>query len=120
MTIEILGTIEIVHTQQKPYWHKRKGYYVGDRWVKPKKVRKFKAIPIKQPYLFGDIKLRVDSDDFNLNEVFADESGRNYICTQVMAIPKPVSILTVLKTNLGKTFSAPKQLLKLKTINHEA
>ncbi len=109
MRIEVLGTIGIVHTEQKFYWYKRKGYYVGKRYVKAKKIRKYKTVPLKQPYLRGDIQLKV-YDDFLLRGVYVDENGKKYMCMAKYNISEPFSLLRCVTTNLGKTFSAPKTL----------
>lgn len=114
MKIDCLGTIGIVHTKQKPYWYKRKGYYVGERYVKPKKIRKYKTVSLKEPYLSGDIQLKVDAD-FILGGVYVDDNGKKYMCTQKMSIPTPISTLRIVTMNLGKTFSAPKMLTHIMT-----
>jgi len=109
MNIKVIGTISVVSTIKKPYWHKRKGYYVGERWVKPKKKIKYKTVPLKQPHLFGDIQLEVDKD-LVLNGMYVDENGKQYICMQRSLIPSPVSKLRVYNMNLGSTFSTPSKL----------
>lgn len=109
MNIECNGTIGIVHKKQKPYWYKRKGYYVGERWVKPKKIRKFKTVTIKAPYLSGDIHLKVDSD-FVIGGVYVDDNGKKYMCCSKTNIQNIQSTLRIVSTNLGKTFNVPKSL----------
>ena len=110
MKIDCLGTVGIVHTTQKPYWHKRKGYYVGERYVKPKKIRKYKTVRIKEPYLFGNIELKVDAE-FVVGGVYVDENGKKYMCCSKTNFSEPISMLRIVATNLGKTFSAPKSLM---------
>jgi len=109
MKIECLGTVGIVHTKQKPYWYKRKGFYVGKRYVKAKKIRKYKTVLIKEPYLSGNIELNVDAD-FVMGGIYVDENGKEYMCCRKMNINEMVSSLRIVSTNLGKLFSAPKTL----------
>lgn len=109
MKIDCIGVIGIVHTKQKPYWYKRKGYYVGERWVRPKKICKYKTVPVKEPYLSGDIQLKVDAD-FVLGGVYIDENAKKYMCTQKVSMPNTISTLRIVTMNLGKTFSPPKNL----------
>lgn len=110
MKINCLGTISIVYTKQKPYWYKRRGYYVGGRWVKPKKIRKHKAVLIKEPFLSGHITLEVD-EKLILGGIYADENGKKYCCTMFHHFTEPLSTLEMVTTNLGKTFSVPTKLV---------
>lgn len=119
MKIDCLGTIGIVHTKQKPYWYKRKGYYVGERYVKAKKIRKYKTVPLKEPYLSGDIQLKVDAD-FVLGGVYVDENGKKYCCVSFCNFTSPISTLKIVTTNLGKTFSAPTKLVHIMSAAFES
>jgi hypothetical protein len=109
MNIECNGTIGIVSTRNRGYWYKRKGYYIGDKWVKPKRIRKFKKVPIK-PFLSGRIELKVDAE-LILGGIYRDENGRTYVCyTKNIFFGKPTSMLKIVATNLGETFSPPKSI----------
>lgn len=112
MNIKCFGTVGIVHRKQKPYWYKRKGYYVGERWVKPKKIRKFKTVPLKEPFLSGYIKLEVN-EKLVLGGIYADENGKKYACVSFHNFTEPISELKIVTTNLGKTFAAPTQLVHI-------
>lgn len=110
MRIECKGTISIVLTESKPYWHKRKGYYRGDKWIKPKKTLKYKQVPIKNPCLGGDIELKV-YEKLVIGGWYVCDNHRLYFCHQVTSIPEAASYLRVRDTNLGKCFTIPKDLL---------
>lgn len=111
MKIECLGNIVIVDTKPKPYWYKRNAYYVGNKKVKAKKIRKFKTVKLKEPYLSGNIRLIVD-EHLTLGGVYQDNNGLKYICDIRLSIKETLqSQLRVVNTNLGKTFSCPKQLV---------
>jgi hypothetical protein len=109
MKIDCLGTVGIIHTEKKSYWYNRKVFNIGKRYVKAKKIRKYKTVLIKEPYLCGDIQLRVDAD-FILGGVYVDDNGKKYMCVQKLLMPTPISTLRRVTMNLGKTFSAPKML----------
>lgn len=113
MRIEVSGNIGIVSTKRKYFNYKRKGYWVGQRWVKPKTIRKYKDVPIKEPYLSGNIELKV-YEDFVLRGVYVDESERKYFCvTKNFIRNEPTSILKIIDMNIGNTFSPPKSLTLL-------
>jgi hypothetical protein len=38
MKIDCLGTVGIIHTEKKSYWYNRKGFNIGKRYVKAKKI----------------------------------------------------------------------------------
>lgn len=103
MKIDCLGTVGIVHTKKKPYWYKRKGFRV---------VRKYKTVPLKEPYLSGYIQLEVD-EKLILGGIYADENGKKYACVSFHNFTAPLSMLKIVTTNLGKTFSAPKNLVHI-------
>lgn len=109
MNINCIGTVGIINTEQKFYWYKRKGYYIGDKYVKPRKLSRVKNIPIKDPYLYGDIKLVVDAD-LVLGGMYADENGKRYVCTESVSIQNTVCTLRITTMYLGKEFSVPKTL----------
>jgi len=107
MRIEVTGTISIVSTIKKPFWYKRKGYYLGNTFVQLKKVRKFKNVPLKTPYLYGHIQLVVH-ENLSLGGTYVDHNGVTYRCT---AITSGVSNLMIENTNLGTSFSPPQHLI---------
>ena len=109
MKIECFGTVGIVNTKKVSYIKKRKGYYVGKRYVKPKKIVKFKEVPIKEPYLFGYIYLDVDQTLF-VGKQYIDENGKKYLCVSTHNFTTPLSHLKIISPNLFKTFAAPKTL----------
>ncbi len=109
MRIECLGTIGIVHTKQVPYWYKRKGYYIGEKYVKAKKIRKYKTVQLKKPYLSGSVHLRVYSD-LVMGGVYVDERGKKYMCVSNQFFTKTVCLLRICSTNLGSTFEPPQSL----------
>ena len=119
MKIDCLGTVGIVHTKQKPYWYKRKGFYVGERYVKAKKIRKYKTVPLKEPYLSGYIQLEVD-EKLILGGIYADENGKKYCCVSFHNFTAPLSTLTIVTTDLGKTFAAPKKLVHIMSAAFES
>lgn len=110
MKITCIVEIGIVTKKLKGYWYKRKGYYIGKTWVKPKKIRKFKYVQIKEPFLSGSIELQVDIP-LKLGCCYIDEHKRTYVCIDVENLKSPISILQGLSTILGKTFKTPTQLL---------
>jgi len=112
MKIECTGNIGVCSTKLVPYWYKRNGYYVGRRYVKPKRIKKFKRVKIKEPFLVGNIELGVDMDLF-LGGIYVDENGQKYLCVRKSHIDKAYSWLRILQTNLGSFFSIPQSLTLL-------
>ncbi len=109
MQIACHGTIGVVTTKQKRYIKKRKGYYIGEKWVKPKRTVKFKQVPIKEPYLSGQILLSVNAE-LMLNGTYMDDACRLYICTSITRINGVTSTLMNANLNLGIAFSIPTRL----------
>ncbi len=109
MQIACHGTIGVVTTKQKRYIKKRKGYFIGEKWVKPKKTVKFRQAPIKEPYLSGQILLSVNAE-LMLNGTYRDDAGRLYICTSITRMDGVISTLANANINLGIVFSIPTRL----------
>lgn len=109
MKIEVSATIGIVYTKQVGYWYKRNGYYIKDKWVKPKMIRKFKKVRIKEPYLSGSVEIKAFSD-LVLGGVYSGDNGVQYLCVSKSNISEPISTLRNIPTNLGKLFLIPKDL----------
>ena len=107
--IQVSGGITLVSTKRKPYWYKRKGYWVGDRYVKPKKIRKFKTVGLKKPYLAGDVTIEVNMA-CEVGHVYSDENKVLYICTSKSVIGLPCSRLRIVSTVLGSAYFFPIKL----------
>lgn len=110
MKIDCIATIGIVSTKQKPYWYKRKGYWVGKRYVKAKKIRKYKTVKLKEPYLSGDVRLKV-YEALLMGGIYKADTGDTYVCTNLTNFTEPISELRHISTNLGKKFSVPQSLI---------
>lgn len=107
--MRVIGRISIIATKPKHYWYHRKGYYVGERWVKPKKIRKCKYVPT-EPYLFGDLTLQ-DNRDLDLGRTYIDDSGRHWVCVnKTFYSDGAVSLLRIANPYLGTIYSDPQYL----------
>lgn len=107
MRIDVSGNIKIVSTVRKPYWYKRAGYWVGDRFIAPKRIKKFKDVPLKTPYLYGHVQLVVH-EHLRLGGTYVDHNGVRYRCT---ATTGGASNLMIENINLGASFSPPLDLI---------
>ena len=107
--MRVIGRISTIETKPKYYWYHRKGYYVGERWVKPKKIRKCKYIPT-EPYLFGTLMLLVDKG-LDVGCSYVDDHDRKWLCTNKTITSEGCrSELKIMNPHLGKSFTPPSNL----------
>lgn len=115
MIIEIEGSIGIAATKLKAFFYKRKGYYVGERFVKPKRIKRFRRVPLKKPYIyFTNISLKAH-EKLKLGGTYKDQSDIMWRCTQISSEgffnKNPISTLTPCKLYVEGVFNIPNKLL---------
>ncbi len=109
MTIECIGNISVVDKTPKEITYKRKGYFIFNKWIKPKKLKRVKYVPLKEPYLFGTLTIVVDAD-YVLGGTYMDENINYWCCTSKTNLGVQKSSLKNVSTNLGRTFNIPTRL----------
>jgi hypothetical protein len=107
--IQVKGAIILRSTEEKNSWHNRKGYYVGERWVKPRRIKRKKKVAIK-PYLFGILTLIVPRDCVLFGSYKCTE-GRVWVCRNKRATTQGfVSWLEIANPYLGEKFIIPEDI----------
>lgn len=115
MIIELEGSFSIAATELKAFFYKRKGYYVGERFVKPKRIKRFRQVPLKTPFInLNNVQLKVH-ERMLLGGMYVDENGLKWICTTILSseafvVSNRVSILKPVELYLKGKFTAPKLL----------
>jgi len=112
MKIECIVDITVSATVRKAFKYKRKGYFIGTKWVKPKTITRYREVSIKKPSLIGDIRIIVD-ELLIINGCYSDEYRNKYICTnrQVFGENNVSSELRISSMQLGQKFKTPTQLV---------
>lgn len=111
MEIKCEGRISVISTETKLVRIRRKGYFRLDKFIDAKQYYIRKKVPLKKPYLYADIILKVN-EEFIAGAWYIDENGVFYVCACIdMTNPDaPESILRVLNPCV-KSYEIPAKLM---------